>query len=58
MILADTGGWFALFVPWDTNHSAAQSGHRGNSELLLITDFIVDEVLTLMKARREYARAV
>jgi len=58
MIFADTGGWFALFVPWDANHSAAQCWHRGNAEPVLTTDYIVDEVLTLMKARREYARAV
>ena len=58
MIFADTGGWFALFVPWDTNHVAAQTWHSGNSEPLLTTDFVLDEVLTLLKARREYARAL
>ena len=58
MIYADSGGWFALFVPDDKNHDAAVQWHTQNTRPLLTTDYIVDETLTLMKARGEYRRAL
>ena len=33
-------------------------GWKGNTDLLVTTDYIVDELLTLLKMRREYQRAL
>src|SRR5262245_29713225 len=57
MIFVDTGAWFASIVPWDANFSAATNWLRQNQERLVTTDYIIDETLTLLRARREYARA-
>jgi predicted nucleic acid-binding protein len=58
MILVDTGAWFASVVPWDANHLAATSWLRLNREPLVTTDYILDETLALLRARKETARAV
>ena len=58
MIFVDTGAWFACVVPWDANHAAAAAWIRQNRDPLITTDFIVDETLTLLRARNENARAV
>ncbi len=58
MILVDTGAWFACVVPWDMNHAVAAAWMRQNREPLITTDFIIDEVLTLLRARNEAPRAV
>ena len=58
MIFADSGGWFSLFVPDNNNHDVAVQWHTQNTQLLLTTDYVVDETLTLMKARGEYRRAL
>ena len=51
MKFADTGGWFALFVPDDFNHPAALSWFAQQQQALLTTDYVVDETLTLLRAR-------
>ena len=56
-IFVDTGAWFALFVPTDPNHGAAHRWYDQNHQTLLTTDYIVDETLTLLKARGEFTRA-
>ena len=58
MIFTDTGGWFSLSVQTDPQHQAAVRWYANNSEPLLTTDFIVDETLTLLKARGQNAKAV
>lgn len=58
MIFVDTGAWFARFVPSDPDHTAARNWFARNTEPLLTTDYIVDELLTLFKVRGEYRRAV
>ena len=58
MIFVDTGAWFAAFVPNDADHAAADAWLEANTELLVTTDYIVDELLTLLKIRREYQRAL
>lgn len=57
MIFVDTSAWFAAVVPSDPNHSEAASWLTANLEPLLTTDYIVDETLTLLRARREPTRA-
>lgn len=58
MIFVDTGAWFALVVPTDPNHSHAATLLRSITKPLFTTDYIVDETLTLLRARGERRRAV
>jgi predicted nucleic acid-binding protein len=58
MIFVDTSAWYALIVPSDPNHSVANEFMQSNSEPLLTSDYFVDEILTLLSARREPRRAV
>lgn len=58
MIFVDTSAWFASVVPSDPDHTAATHWLGQNAQLLITTDYIVDETLTLLKARGELARAV
>lgn len=57
MIFVDTSAWFAAVVPTDPNHSKAAQWLASNSEQLLTTDYVVDETLTLLRARGERQRA-
>ena len=58
MIFVDTGAWFAAFVPNDADHTAADAWLEHNTEPLVTTDYVVDELLTLLKIRGEYRRAL
>ena len=58
MIFVDTGAWFAAAVPTDPDHAAASRWLAGNTESLLTTNYIVDETLTLLRARGERTRAL
>jgi predicted nucleic acid-binding protein len=58
MIFVDTGAWFASSVPWDPDHASAARWLAQNTEPLLTTDYIVDETLTLLRARGERLRAL
>jgi uncharacterized protein len=51
MIFVDTSAWAALFVPDDLQHEAARSWHEQNQDQLVTSDYIVDELLTLLKIR-------
>lgn len=57
MIFVDTGALFASVVPWDANYIAATAWLKQNTEPLLTTDFVADETLTLLRVRKENARA-
>jgi len=57
LILVDTGAWFASVVPSDADHALASDWLRMNAEPLVTTDYIVDETLTLLRARGEETRA-
>lgn len=52
------GAWFAAFVPNDPDHAAADAWLSRNTDLLVTTDYVLDELLTLMKCRGEFDRAV
>lgn len=58
MIFVDTGAWFASVVPTDPDHAAAAAWLAANTEPLLTTDYIIDETLTLLRARGEKARSL
>jgi predicted nucleic acid-binding protein len=57
-IFVDTGAWFARFVPTDPDHPAARDWFARNRVPLITTDYIIDELLTLLKVRGEYPRAL
>ena len=54
----DTGAWFAYFVPSDRDHSIAREWFERNTHPLITTDYIIDELLTLLKMRGEFQRAL
>lgn len=58
MIFVDTGAWFALLVPSDPNHTAAQAWFQVNRETVCTSDYVVDETLTLLRMRGEPRRAL
>jgi uncharacterized protein len=53
MIFVDTSAWFGLFVPSDPDHVRLREWLEANSDVLVTTDYCVDETLTLLAARRE-----
>lgn len=57
MIFVDTGGWVAHSAPDDEYHLQAKNWMRSNRQMLVTTDYVLDESLTLLKARGEPARA-
>ncbi len=56
-VFVDTGAWFARFVPTDPDHSAAKSWLDSSTRPLITTDYVLDELLTLLRIRGEYHRA-
>jgi predicted nucleic acid-binding protein len=58
MIFVDTGAWFAAFVPNDPDHGAADAWLEANTTSLVTTDYVIHELLTLLKIRGEFQRAV
>ena len=58
MIFVDTSAWFAAYVPNDAHHIAADTFLQGVNERLVTTDWVIDELLTLLKARGEFQRVV
>ena len=58
MIFVDTSAWFALSVSRDQNHQAACDFRRQNEMPLVTTDYVLDETLTLMRARGENEKAI
>ena len=58
MIFADTGGWFSVTVPEDEHHSAAVRWMTARTQPLITTDYVIDETLTLLKARGQNRRAL
>ena len=57
-IFVDTGAWFARFVPSDPDHHDARGWFEENTYPLITADYIVDELLTLLKVRGEFHRAL
>ena len=56
-IFVDTGAWFASVVPADRNHLRVVAFLRRNPLPLITTDYVIDETLTLLRARGESAKA-
>lgn len=58
MTFVDTSGWFASIVPTDPRHADVLGWLNSGAGPLLTTDYVIDETLTLLRSRREHARAV
>ncbi|UBF26466.1 PIN domain-containing protein [Kovacikia minuta CCNUW1] len=58
MIFVDTSAWFASIVPSDTDYQVASTWVSQNTQPLLTTDYVIDETLTLLRARGEALRAI
>jgi predicted nucleic acid-binding protein len=58
MIFVDTGAWYASLVPTDPDHATAVQWLANNHFPLLTTDYVIDETLTLLRARGERKRAL
>lgn len=58
MIFVDSGGWFASVVTDDDDHEMAKIWMEENKEPLFTTNYIVDETLTLLRARGENKKAL
>jgi hypothetical protein len=57
-IFVDTGAWFAAFLPGDRDHVSARQWLRQNNRPLVTTDYVLDELLTLLLVRGERERAL
>ena len=53
MIFADTSGLIALFNPKDDRHNAAVEWFKKSRPKLILTDYIVDELLVLAISRED-----
>lgn len=51
MIFVDTGAWFARYVADDVDHGTALQWFLSVPDRLVTTDYVVDELLTLLKVR-------
>lgn len=58
MIFVDTSAWFAATVPTDPDYAQACRWISDNRQPLVTTDFVVDETVTLLRARGERTRAL
>ena len=58
MIFVDTGAFFAYAVPDDEHHQVASKWFRENRQPLITSDYVVDETLTLIRARTPGIRAI
>src|ERR1700752_236173 len=58
MIFVDTGAWYASLVPTDPDHERAVEWLAENDSPLLTTDYVIDEILTLLRVRGERRRAL
>jgi len=58
MIFVDTSVWYAASVREDPNHDEARQLLQGATADLLTTDYVVDELLTLLVVRKHRDIAV
>lgn len=54
----DTGAWYASVVPSDPRHRAVLEWLGQNTRPLVTSDYVIDETLTLLRARGQRNRAI
>ena len=52
------GAWFAYFVRRDPDHNAARNWVSTNESALVTSDYVLDELFTLLKIRESHRVAV
>ncbi len=57
-VFVDTGAWFAYFVRRDPDHNSARNWVSTNESSLVTSDYILDELFTLLKIRESHIVAV
>ena len=57
-VFVDTGAWFAYFVRRDSDHNSARKWVSTNESPLVTSDYILDELFTLLKVRESHVVAV
>jgi predicted nucleic acid-binding protein len=57
MTFVDTSAWYAAYMPSDPQHRAVQKVLAAPTRLIT-TDYVLDETLTLLKARGHAERAL
>ncbi|HEY3788942.1 MAG TPA: PIN domain-containing protein [Urbifossiella sp.] len=58
MIFVDTSAWYSRYVWKDPNHAAAKRFDDQPHDEFVTSDYIIDELLTLLKSRGNVERAV
>ncbi len=58
MIFVDSSAWIAAALVKDKHHAVATTWIAENEERLVTSDYVLDEVLTLLRARGERARSI
>ncbi len=58
MIFVDTSAWFSVFVPGAVDYVRATAWLASNRVPLVTTDYVIDETLTLLRARGQRALAL
>ncbi len=58
MIFVDTSAWYACYASRDAHHERAVALFAAANQQLVTTDYVVDETLTLFKARGNYEQAL
>lgn len=56
-VFVDTGAWFAFFVATDPDHDAVAGALTGWEGRLLTTDYVFDELVTLVRYRATHRDA-
>lgn len=57
-VFVDTSAWYALFNPTDPDHEVARHWYELCSQPLITTDFVFDELMTLLRTRAAFHKAV
>jgi uncharacterized protein len=58
MVFVDTSAWYAIVTPDDPQHQRVVEWNQVNRPHLVTTDHVIDETLTLLRARGQTARAI
>jgi uncharacterized protein len=58
LTFVDSGAWYARVVPNDPHHVTVTNWHHAHVGDVITTDYVVDETLTLLRARGEEWRAI
>jgi predicted nucleic acid-binding protein len=58
MVFVDTSAWYAAWTPSEAAHRVARAGIVARTGRLVTTDYVIDELLTLMVSRGQGRTAV